>query len=146
LLGTISVISFYAFKLLQSSGAEPTPVPENTTVQLSINQIEKIPLAEEIATNLKRSENSAEHYVKIKLSIGVNNTHKKESPEIIESLAVNETVTRDIVLGILRNLTYEELSIPEGQDLLKEIIKTKLQEEYDTNLIVQVYISDLVLQ
>jgi flagellar basal body-associated protein FliL len=145
LLGSVGFVSFYGFRLLSALGTPQEEIKTENVGKLKLEQIEKVPLSSEITTNLSPSDNGSEHYVKIQLAVGVNNTDKKESSEILESLVSNETVTRDIVLGILHGQTYEDLRLPEGQDLLKESIKMRLQEEYGTDLIAQVYISDLVL-
>jgi flagellar basal body-associated protein FliL len=142
LLGAVAYISFFVLKLSDKNPNESgSTAPQS--VSLTVDQIEKVPLSSPISTNLFNSDDGVEHYVKINLSIGVNNTDKKESPKMVESLTKNEMVTRDIVLSILRGHTYEDLSLPEGQELLKDGIRSRLQEEYGSNLIVQVYISDL---
>ena len=139
----LGAVGFVAYNTLMISSAYTEPVRTiDSGARLTVDQIEKVPLSSPISTNLRRVDGVAQ-YVKIDLSIGVNNTDKRDSPRIVDSLNKNEMVTRDIVLSVLRSQTYQEISVPEGQELLKENIKRRLQEEYDTNLIVQVYISDL---
>jgi len=142
LLGAVSFVSYYFLRISgpNSSGDSYQGSP---ATQLTMDQIEKVSLSGPISTNLLKGNDGAERYVKINLSIGVNNTDKKESPKMLNTLESNEMVIRDIVLGIMRNQTYEDITLPDGQDLLKENIKTQLQEEFKSNLIVQVYISDL---
>ena len=142
LLGAISFVSFYLIRAMGRENSNAVSA-EPQAAQLTVDQIEKVSLSSPISTNLSRGNDGMDHYVKINFWIGVNNTDKKESPKMLSSLESNEMVVRDIVLGILRKQTYEDLTIPEGQDLLKENIKTQLQEEFSSNLIVQVYISDL---
>ena len=141
-LGAISAASFFLIRSLGKNNA-PVVSAEAPVTKLTIDQIEKVPLKTPISTNLSAGHDGVEHYVKINLAIGVNNTDKNESPKMLSSLESNEMVVRDIVLGVLRSQTYEDLTVPEGQDLLKDNIKTQLQEEFNSNLIVQVYISDL---
>jgi flagellar basal body-associated protein FliL len=142
LLGAVGFVAYYAVTMSNAT-ANSDPVKVIESGRLTVEQIETVSLTSPISTNLRKSDGVAAQYIKIDLSIGVNNTDKKESPRIVDSLAKNEMVTRDIVLSILRSQTYNELSVPEGQELLKDNIKRRLQEEYDTNLIVQVYISDI---
>jgi flagellar basal body-associated protein FliL len=146
LLAAVGGVSYYAFTVIQNQQQDQGSAPSNSAdaaIKLTVDQISKVPLSSEITTNLMKSSDGTDHLVRINLSIGVNNTDKKQSDTLITSLTNNEMVTRDIVLGILRGETYEDLSVPEGQELLKDDIKTQLQDEYNTNLIVQVYISDL---
>ena len=142
LLGAMAFVSVF---LLRTVGKNPSETAHDETplTKLTIDQIEKVPLSSPISTNLLSGSDGVERYVRINLSIGINNTDKKESPKMLDSLENNEMVVRDIVLNVLRNQKYEDLSLPDGQDLIKESIKTRLQEEFNTNLIVQVYISDL---
>jgi len=142
LLGAISFASFYFVRTMEKNASGASNTLTQAT-HLSVDQIEKVSLSSPISTNLLNGKDGVEHYVKINLSVGVNNTDKKESPRMLSSLKSNEMVVRDIVLAILRNQTYEELTNPDGQDLLKDNIKTQLQDEFKSNLIVQVYISDL---
>jgi flagellar basal body-associated protein FliL len=149
LIGVVGSAMFFGYQYLKPMSAGEGSSTQNAAPEsneaLKLNEIDKVPLSSEITTNLMPGNDGAEHYVKVQLTIGVNNTDKKESPEIVESLTANESITRDIVLSILHNHTYEELRAPEGQELLKDNIKIRLREEYDTHLIYQVYISDLVL-
>ena len=142
-LGAISAASFFFIKSIGKTIAGAAVSAESPVNKLSIDQIEKVPLTSPISTNLSAGQDGVEHYVKINLAVGVNNTDKNESPKMLASLANNEMVIRDIILGVLRSQTYEDLTVPEGQELLKDNIKTQLQEEFNSNLIVQVYISDL---
>jgi flagellar FliL protein len=142
LIGSVGAVSFYALKVLGHGPQQEAPAPEENT-KLSVEDIEKVQLSSPISTNLQVGSDGLDHYVKINLSVGVNNTDKKESPKMIETLTLNEMVTRDIILNILRSKTLDELFQPEGQEILKNSIKEALQMEYESNLIVQVYISDL---
>jgi flagellar basal body-associated protein FliL len=144
LLGTIIGVSLYVFKMIHADNAHASAPTENEA-RLTLDQIQKVPLSAPISTNLMQDADGSNHYVKLDLAVGVNSTIKDESPEMVESLANNQMVTRDIILSILRHTTFDDLSKPEGQELLKSDIKTKLQEEYNSNLIVQIYISDLAL-
>jgi len=143
LLGAISAASFFFIKTMGKGDNAEAASTEAPAVKLTVDQIEKVPLSSPISTNLSAGRDGVEHYVKINLAIGVNNTDKKESPKMVTSLQSNEMVVRDIILGVLRNQTYDVLTDTDGQELLKDSIKTQLQEEFNSNLIVQVYISDL---
>ncbi|MDR1639574.1 MAG: flagellar basal body-associated FliL family protein [Clostridiales bacterium] len=143
LLGSVGAVSFYAFKVFGNAQEPPPASAEAPPSKLSVEDIEKVNLSSPISTNLKVGTDGMDHYVKINLSIGVNKTDKKESPKMIEMLGANEMVTRDIVLNILRSKAIEDLDKPEGQELMKNAIREALQLEFESTLIVQVYISDL---
>ena len=137
-------VGFMVYSMQGMTGyASHEPVRTEGSQMLTLAQIEKVALSQPIRTNLLSTGN-AQHYVNINLAIGVNNTDSRDSPKILESLRSSEPVIRDVVLSVIRSQTFNDLSQPEGQDLLREHIKTQLQETFDSNLIVQVFISDLV--
>jgi len=149
LLGTIVGVSLYALNAI-GSGAEAEA--DNTewsvsgpAVRLGVDEITKVPLTSAISTNLRISEDGLNHYVRINFSIGINNTNKADSNELILKLQDNEVVIRDAIYQILRNKTYEDMANTEEDSLriIKDEIKGKLQDIFQSNLIVEIYISEI---
>ena len=137
-------VGFVVYSMQGMAGyASSEPVRTEGSSMLTLDQIEKVALSSPISTNLLGT-GGAQHFVNINLAVGVNNTDTRDSPKILDSLRSSEAVIRDVVLGVIRSQSYHDLIQPEGQDLLREHIKTQLQETFDSNLIVQVFISDLV--
>ncbi|MCL2461143.1 MAG: flagellar basal body-associated FliL family protein [Defluviitaleaceae bacterium] len=148
LLGAVGAVSFYALRLAKANqaGADTgANAPAAPSIQrLSIDQITKVPLTT-VSTNLRVSADGSQNYIKLTIQVGVNNTVKKESDAIIKSLGDNEAVALDVVNGVLRNKTREELADP-GMDTfqnLKNEITEKLQSAFNTNLIVDVYVVEI---
>ncbi len=145
LIGTIAGLSMYAMRIL---GKETAAVPQDDKKSAVLDQEKQdmVPLGDALYTNLAKSNDNQEHVIRIKLTIAVDNTDKKASPALVTLLGERTVVIKDVVIGVLRTKTYEELLTMNAQEVLREEILTKLQQEFDTNLIATVYIDDLFLQ
>lgn len=149
LLGTIVGVFLYTLNIikqgnLQSSNREVVGLVQEVP-KLTVAEIETVPLSTAISTDLKISENGENHVIKLNVAIVVNNTDKKESPLIIELLKKNDALNTDLVLGILRNKTFEDIK-QDGEEVLKDELLTKLRETYESNLIYSVILNGIILQ
>ncbi len=145
LIGIIGFISFKAFDML-NNGNEGN---DNVVVQdnyVSISDLETVELSSPISTNLKTGASGLEYSIRVSIAIGVNNTDKDNSPKIIDLLTTKEAIVRDICLSVITNMTYEELKAGDTQSILSKAILLRLQEEFETNLIYDVYVSDIYIQ
>jgi flagellar basal body-associated protein FliL len=120
--------------------------PPITAIQLDEEDIFDIPLGGAIRTNLARSLDGSAHVISIELSIGINNTVRRESDAMIALVTDKERIVRNVALGVIRRRTIQELERPDGLELLERDILNKLQEQFNTNLIVRVIGSDMFLQ
>lgn len=146
LLFTIAGVSFYAIRMFSPASQDDRPVTAEEVPRLTASQITTLDLSAPLSTNLLTSDDGADHVIKISLGIGLNNTDEKEFTAIQTLLTENETVSKDLILGILRNKTYEELKKHDGQETLKEEIRTALQDYYQSNVIVQISVSEIIMQ
>ncbi len=142
LLGTIVGVTFYAVNVFNSP-AEEEAVEQVEAIQQE--DLRLITIADPIYTNLLVGEDNEEHVARISISIGVNGI-EDDSETFIAMLTEKEVIIKDVVNGILRNKTYEELKKVEGKEILKDEILDKLRKEFDSNLIVTVYMHDIFLQ
>ena len=115
-------------------------------LHLGEEEIYDIELGSPIRTNLAKSIDGNPHVISIELSVGINNTVKKESTAFIELITVKEQVVRNVALTVIRKKTMQELERPDGLEILEKDILTKLQEQFNSNLIVRVIGSDMILQ
>lgn len=145
----LSAIGFLAFSLanfMKTSGmSERGGSDVSAASVLTPDDLRIVPLDKPINTNLRIGADNQSHLASISISIAVNNTDKKESPKLIDSLTVNLDVVKDICLSSIRAKTYEELSRLDGKDVLSKEILDKLKDEFKTNLIYTVYITDMYL-
>lgn len=142
LLVTIGVGFFLTFKHLGNNSVETV---EENKEPVKQENIELISYDDSIYTNLRTGDDNKDHVIRLGFSLGVDVTDKKESDAFKTALADKTPVVKDVIIGVLRNKTFEELQKSDAQAILREEILEKLQQEFDTNLIVTVYLSDLFL-
>lgn len=147
LIFTIVGLSVYAINFL---GKESEALPEEpAVVTFDQSTIDLIKMEDSMYTNLATGADGKEHVIRIKLSLAVDITDKKASAAFIELLNSRDVVIKDVVVGVLRSKTYEELSeanATRAQEVLREEILSNLQQEFNSNMIVTVYIDDLFIQ
>ncbi|MCS7150203.1 MAG: flagellar basal body-associated FliL family protein [Caldimicrobium sp.] len=83
---------------------------------------------------------SGRRYLQVKLSLEV--ADKKAEGEIKKK----EPKLRDSILTILSGKTVEEVIIPDAKDKMKSEILKKLKEEIGEDLIVNVYITQFIVE
>ncbi len=113
---------------------------------LAITEQELIELTKPIVSNLKKGSDGADHVNQVTVSVGVSKMDKKQSPVIINELNTKQAILRDICGTIIRNKTVEELRREDGQEILKQEILEKIQQEFQSNLIYAVYFADWYLE
>jgi len=117
-----------------------------SVLHLGEGEIYDIELAKPIRTNLAKSIDGNPHVISIELSVGINNTVKKESTDFIDLITEKEQVVRNVAINVIRKKTIQELERPDGLEILEKDILNKLQEQFNSNLIVRVIGSDIILQ
>lgn len=116
--------------------------------ELSMEDIKNFSIGDPIVTNLLKGQDKKDHVVKIDVSLGINTSKdtSKEAEELIATLEEQKPVIKDIIIGVCRSKTYEELNVTDARVVFKDEILLKLQETFATNLIVDVYIGEIFLQ
>lgn len=142
LLATIVGVTIYTIKTIKGS-EDPNLAVKETLKQ---ENIQTVPVSDSIYTNLRDGEDGNGHVIRVKISLGIDITDSKESTKLIEMLSAKEVVTKDVILGILRDKTFEDMKKTDSREILKNDILTKLQETFDSNLIVKIYIDDMFVQ
>ncbi len=146
LIGIIGVISFKAFSILNQGDETKETEVTTTTSYVPIANIETVALTSPISTNLKTGPSGIEYSIRLSIAIGIDNTDPKVSTELITMLGTKEPIVRDICLSVITNMTYEELKAGDAQAILSSAILQRLQEEFETTLIYEVYVSDIYYQ
>ncbi len=146
LIGIIGVISFKAFSLINQDEASAEVETTQQSNYVPIANIETVALTSPISTNLKTGPSGIEYSIRVSIAIGVDNTDQKAAAELITMLGAKEPIVRDICLSVITNMTYEELKAGDAQAILSNAILQRLQEEFETTLIYEVYVSDIYYQ
>lgn len=142
LLGTVVAVSIY---LLGNFGSEPDTdwganLPGAVERRLSWSDLTFRHLGDaRITTNLAVGYDGSSDSVVTDVVVGIDTTGPQD--ELNEFLSIFEerwAPARALVLAALNDHTYEQVRTTEGQRALGEYITVRLQEAFETNLIVQV--------
>ena len=110
---------------------------ESTTSSEKISEDEVIVAMDEFLVNLAQGKSNTKQYIRVKMSLLTNN----------EKLTKNIAVARDSVVNILRQKKSEDiLSAADSVSNLKKQLKEAINTEYGTNIVKEVFITDLVIQ
>jgi flagellar basal body-associated protein FliL len=149
-LGTIVGVAIYAMSWIQNMANNPdsgdgTRAPAQ--IHLTPEDIGKISAGDSFTTNLSAPDGGeSKHIAKIGVLIGYDKTQGKLSDELAAKLTAELDYIRTVVLSCIRNSTFEDLSQKDGSATLTGAILERLQDDFNTNMIVDVYISEWVLQ
>lgn len=151
LLVVLLVLIGVGFTLLYKNINKPSSTDPNVAVvqeELPISDIVNFSAGTPITTNLMQGEDASSHVIKVGVSLGINQSKDvaKEAEELILLLTSKNEVVKDIIIGICRSKTFEELNRSDVSSILKEEMLVKFKETFNTELIVDVYIYDLFLQ
>ena len=106
----------------------------NTSGEPSIDEIVEYSVdVPEITTNL-----SDGGYLKITFKIETSNKRAKEE------LSKRDFQTRDIVIGLLADMTSKDIAGQEGQEYLKQTLQDHLNELMQEGKVVNIYITNSV--
>jgi flagellar basal body-associated protein FliL len=146
LLGTVVGVAVYVVSIVNSPsiGADAV-VPDRESI--TRDEVTSVPLGSEpIVTNIPSTTGTRSRFIRVNGWVGYDNTQAKLSDEFGELLNDNIHFARSIMLACVKASTYEELNTPDGLMNLESKILTRLQQEFESSLIVEVRIDDFVLQ
>ena len=141
LTGLIVWFIIFGLPKLATAGGEPQVVyvTQEPDKKLTAMDITTYNLSSDISSNLAESADGKQYVIRLTMSVGVNKT-ADDQVDILAALAANEVIMRDFTLEILRSKTHEDLLGAEGKAALSQDILSRVQEEFDTNTVVAVYI------
>jgi len=148
ILGTVAGVSVYLINLMnkQANGEATGDETIAAVIALKPDEMTPVVLGDEILTNLAKGPENKQRILKAQVVLRYDNTQGKASTDFATLLEINVDVARSIALACMRSQTGEVLETPEGQDDLAVLIKTRLQEEFHTTLIVDVMFRNWLLQ
>ena len=128
-----------ANKFLSVKSTETAEQKDGTSSKIS--EDEAIVAMDEFLVNLAQGKAKNQQYIRIKISLLTRNS--KDS----ENLTKNIAVARDSVVNILRQKKAEDiLSAADSVNNLKKQLKEAINTEYGTDIVKEVFITDLVIQ
>jgi flagellar basal body-associated protein FliL len=144
LLGTIVGVAIYTFTAVKP--AETTEVGDlpQGAGHLPPDKITTFKIEDPFKTNLLKGEDGSEHVISVLISFAISNVDAGQNKELTETLTNSSELTKSKILKVIRDKTYEDLSQGgDSQDMLAGEILTVLQETFETNLIVDVFVSEM---
>lgn len=144
MIGAIATLAVFMMKRLNKmeAGSQSTEISEENPAKLSPKDIKQFSLGDPITTNLLKTDD-VDHMIVVSLNIGIDYTNAKEADKLYAVLEESQEIARDIAISVIRNASYDLLIKKDGYDILKQSILQKLQDEFQTNLIVAVYMYDI---
>ena len=149
MLGAIAGASIVLLRTLgnqEASGTGASGGQVSAGRLLNQEDITKVELGDAIVTNLLPGSDTRAHNARIGVMLGFDNTLGKISTDFETLLNDNLGFARSIALACIRNSTYDDLTERGGSERLATNIRMRLQEEFNTNLIVDVYFIEWVVQ
>lgn len=140
-------VGFFLLYTTMKKGSSVEPTPIVVEQKLDRKDITILPIGESaIITNLLEGPDGRKHVIKIKVNLGINSSksNKKEADALIQTLTAQTVFLEDTILGICRNKTYEELKRNDAKAVLSDEIHLKLSDAFDTKLIAEVIINELL--
>jgi flagellar basal body-associated protein FliL len=147
LLGTVTAVSIYVLNLINTNNQAIADGSAAITEQktLDINDMTEV-LIGEITTNLRPGADGKEHSVMIEVNLRYDKTDEEQATAFSELLAANMNVARWIALSSISDRTKEDIDDIDRLAMLGDEIKDKLQVEFKSQLIQDVYFSDKYVQ
>lgn len=116
--------------------------PEDSENQISVADIETYEVADKLTINLKKSDD-APHYAVVYVSISMNKKHKDYATfQPLVEKNVNEI--KEYVTDEFSKFTVDE--VLNNKSKIKENVKTKLQDYFKSDFIINVSFGNLILQ
>ena len=147
LLGTVVGVTFYLINMVDNEPEHDFggPVAE---VQTRLRDVEPIYLGDDaVTTHLAPGPDGRAGTLRTSIVVGIDKSgDEAEADEFMGQFVHRISLARALAIEILNGLSYEEVRTPEGQSAAGEIIMRRLQEQFETNLIVSVHFSNWLAQ
>jgi flagellar basal body-associated protein FliL len=144
LLGTVVAVTVFLLGLVGDNNAyefhEQAPPP--IVQELRITEMEEVILGDRIVTNLAVSQDGTRGMVSTQVVVAVSVADEDAFNDFIPVLMNRIHFARAIALEVLGGQVYDDVRSVEGRQMTAELILHRLQEEFETNLLVRVFFSD----
>ena len=140
LLGTIVGVTFYAFNMVRGMEAAAANAAgwDRTQRVLHPDEIGRIVIGDPIVTNLYTAGSGAGGHARIQIIVGYDQTQGRESSDMAQLINEQMDTIRTIALASIRNYTMQELAARNGMDILAAELLETLQNDFRTNMIVEI--------
>lgn len=121
-----------------------SPIKGAETTEIGIADIEVYQIENEMTINLKKNENDVKnHYALVSVSFSIN-TKSEDYKTIQPTIATNESAITEIISDEFSKYTVDVVS--ENKEKIKAEILRRVQEYFNSDLIVSVSVGKLVVE
>ena len=129
LLVILIVGGAFAFLILSKSAGANNPQ----------KVVEEVITLDESVVNIK--DLSMKRYVKFSLAI----TYDAKNKKVLEDINSNNHKIKDAIIGVFKEKTASDIEVGNGIEVIKNEIKTKIDEILEDNSILSVYFTNLLI-
>ena len=130
-------------QLNSASGDDPTEVVVSTNNKKV--ELELMAMTDAVNGNLKIGKDGIAHIMRISISIQIN-VKSKVYKDFQTDFPAKETIVRDRILRMIRNITYEEIMQPGAQEAFAESITDMINELLETDIVFGTYFQEFFVQ
>ena len=149
LIGTVVGVTIFLMGMMRNDNFENLhePQPPLLEVSLGVMDLEEVPLGETIITNLLAGPDGRAGGVRVGVVASINSTiDENELEAFVTAFNARMGAARNVVVDVFNGLTFDEVRTPEWRRAAQEEIRIRLQETFETTLIVQVQFSEWTVQ
>ena len=143
LIGVIVAVAVFVLGALNNAN-DPNIVDLPSPIITTVEDITHIPLSSHISTNLLVGPDGRDTMVMFDFTVGINHT-VDGGEDMVELVTASEPVTRSIALSVLRDMTSAELNARGGSQIATAEILRRMQEEFRTNLITEIFLVNILI-
>lgn len=118
-----------------------SPNPED---QVTVDDIENYKIEDPVTCSLASSDGS-DHYVKVEVTLQENKKNEK-FVDLKDKVDPNVSILVGFVQDVFSQYTKEEVKKSETKDKIKKEILAKIQEYFDSDFIINVTFSNLLIE
>lgn len=139
------IVAAFFFIMNSVNNAQTANIVQIELPSTTVNEVTFIETGGAVNTNLLVGTDGRDRRIVFSFDIGVNNTHE-DAEELISLLTHARPVIRNIALSVARDLTFNEVNDRGGATVLTDEILRRLQDEFTTNLIVRIELTEFMAQ
>lgn len=146
LLGTVAGVTVYAFNMIRAMENVQHPDHwDRTPRELHPDEIGRVVAGDSILTNLSTEGGASSAVARIQVVVGFDSTQGRESDEMEELIMENMLYIRTTALDAIGSRTYQQISAPGGRDELAAELLQRFQDDFRTNMIVDISFYDWII-
>lgn len=149
LLGTVVGVTFYAFNMVQSmerAAAQGALGWEREVRTLRPDEIGRVTVGDAIITNLATEGGGSGGTARIQVVIGFDNTQSRESQDTYAMINEHISHIRNVALASIQGRSYNEMTSRDAMRDLGDELLERLQNDFQSNMIVEVSFSEWIVQ